>query len=238
MAPPLLLGHRGARRSAPENTFAAFDLALAQGCDGFEFDVRSTADGRSVICHDPRVRGLEVACSSWQALRAAGSVSGRAASLACLEEVMARYAASAFLDIELKVSGLESAVCAALEAYPPRRGYVVSSFLPEALEAVRQHDPRVPLGWICEDARQLSNWRQLGVEILAPHYKLATPKLIAEARAAGKQIFVWTVNRKPEILRFAELGVDAIISDDTRLLGRLRDDVHHRDTETRRNSGS
>ncbi len=60
-ARPLLLGHRGARRAAPENTLEAFDLALAHGCDGFEFDVRMTRDGRCVICHDPRLRGREIA---------------------------------------------------------------------------------------------------------------------------------------------------------------------------------
>jgi glycerophosphoryl diester phosphodiesterase len=57
---PLLLGHRGARgiRSIPENTIASFDRALADGCDGFEFDVRLTADGEAVICHDPVFRGV------------------------------------------------------------------------------------------------------------------------------------------------------------------------------------
>ena len=50
---PLLLGHRGARRVAPENTFFAFDKALRAGCDGFEFDVRLSSDGRGVVCHDP-----------------------------------------------------------------------------------------------------------------------------------------------------------------------------------------
>jgi len=57
---PLLLGHRGARaeKSIPENTLASFDCALAQGCDGFEFDVRLSADGQPVICHDTRVHGF------------------------------------------------------------------------------------------------------------------------------------------------------------------------------------
>ena len=51
----LRLGHRGARAltSIPENTLASFDRALADGCDGFEFDVRLTADGEAVVCHDP-----------------------------------------------------------------------------------------------------------------------------------------------------------------------------------------
>ncbi len=53
---PLLLGHRGAgaQKIIPENTLASFDQALADGCDGFEFDVRLTEDGEPVIAHDPR----------------------------------------------------------------------------------------------------------------------------------------------------------------------------------------
>ena len=63
MALPLLLGHRGARASAgiPENTLASFDLALQHGCDGFEFDVRLTACGTAVVCHDAKVGGITVA---------------------------------------------------------------------------------------------------------------------------------------------------------------------------------
>ena len=53
----LLLGHRGCRGTFTENTFAAFDHALESGCDGFEFDVRRTADGVPVVWHDARLRG-------------------------------------------------------------------------------------------------------------------------------------------------------------------------------------
>ncbi|MGC1220522.1 MAG: glycerophosphodiester phosphodiesterase, partial [Candidatus Sulfotelmatobacter sp.] len=67
---PLLLGHRGARaeKSIPENTLASFDLTLAQGCDGFEFDVRLTADGHAVVCHDATAHGLKIAESPAEAL--------------------------------------------------------------------------------------------------------------------------------------------------------------------------
>ena len=65
---PLLLGHRGARslKTIPENTLASFDRALADGCDGFEFDVRLTSDGAAVICHDPETEGVEIAHVSSQ----------------------------------------------------------------------------------------------------------------------------------------------------------------------------
>ena len=60
---PLLLGHRGAKSYAPENTIEAFELALQHGCDGFEFDVRFTADAQAVICHDPKFNRVEIATS-------------------------------------------------------------------------------------------------------------------------------------------------------------------------------
>jgi glycerophosphoryl diester phosphodiesterase len=50
-----VIGHRGASASAPENTLEAIDLALAQGADGAECDVRSTSDGVLVLLHDPTV---------------------------------------------------------------------------------------------------------------------------------------------------------------------------------------
>ncbi|MHB1328839.1 MAG: glycerophosphodiester phosphodiesterase, partial [Gemmatimonadales bacterium] len=49
----LIVGHRGASGSAPENTVASFDLAVALGAEAFELDVRITADGVPVVFHDP-----------------------------------------------------------------------------------------------------------------------------------------------------------------------------------------
>ncbi len=60
---PLLLGHRGAKSYAPENTIEAFELALQHGCEGLEFDVRLTADQQAVICHDPKFNRVEIARS-------------------------------------------------------------------------------------------------------------------------------------------------------------------------------
>jgi glycerophosphoryl diester phosphodiesterase len=48
-----IIGHRGAAAYAPENTMASFQLALEQGADGLEFDVRITSDGEAVVLHDP-----------------------------------------------------------------------------------------------------------------------------------------------------------------------------------------
>ena len=53
---PFVLGHRGARHAAPENTLAAFDLAMTEGADGVELDVRLDGDGRVIVLHDPTRR--------------------------------------------------------------------------------------------------------------------------------------------------------------------------------------
>lgn len=206
----LLLGHRGARatKSIPENTLASFDRALADGCDGFEFDVRLTADGMPVVCHDPRTRGLSIARSTAQQL----------AGPPHLRDVLERYADRAFLDIELKVAGLEKIVLQLLKRHSLRRGGVVSSFLPHALEAIHAQDATIPLGLICETKAQLARWRKLPVGFIIPHRKLLSQDFVGEFKDAGRKLLVWTVNTPSEMKTFAAWGVDGIISDNPKRL--------------------
>lgn len=206
---PLLLGHRGSRgdKSIPENTLASFDLALASGCDGFEFDVRLTVDAHAVICHDAKIRGLEIAQSPAQRL-----------ALPSLSEVLTRYRSTAFLDIELKVPGMETITADLLRKLAPARGYVVSSFLPDVLEAIHELDASIPLGLICETQVQFDRWLQSPVEYVIPQGTLMRQELVAEIKAAGKKMFIWTVNVPADMKRFAQWGVDGIISDDPRRL--------------------
>src|SRR5579863_2351860 len=203
---PLLLGHRGARalRSIPENTLPSFDRALADGCDGFEFDVRFTADGLAVVCHDPQCAGLEIAQVRAEQLPA----------LPRLEDVLARYQQRAFLDVEVKVAGLESIVTAMVRKFLPQRGFVISSFLPEVLEQMQTQARDIPLGLICETRAELARWNELPVEYVIPHYRLAEGEVLSTIREAGKKILVWTVNDAQAMLRFARAGADGIISDD------------------------
>lgn len=212
MSRPLLLGHRGVRglKSIAENTIAAFDRAIADGCDGFEFDVRLTRDGVAVIWHDEKVRLIKVARARAEKLN----------RLPRLEDVLVRYQTSAFLDIELKVPGLEALTCGLLRRHPPARGYVVSSFLPEVLRTLHDIDPKIPLGLICEKSSHLSVWSEVPAEYVMLSSKFATPYAIVKLRRANKKVVVWTVNQATEMRRFAEFGVDGIVSDKTKLLCR------------------
>lgn len=209
---PLLLGHRGAKavRSIPENTIQSFERALADGCDGFEFDVRLSADGDAVVCHDPRIGRIEVAQASAAQLQ----------SLPRLDEVLARFHTRAFLDVELKVGGLERLTISLLQKYQVARGVVVSSFLPEVLRAVRAHDASVPLGLICETVEEFRAWRSVFTEYVIPHYRLLNRERMTELKNAGTKILVWTVNDPKQMLRCRDLGVEGIVSDDAALLSR------------------
>ncbi|PYX72831.1 MAG: hypothetical protein DMG78_11150 [Acidobacteria bacterium] len=220
---PLLLGHRGARalRSIPENTMESFDRALADGCDGFEFDVRLTEDEEAVVCHDAKVSGYEVSRTPAKQL----------SRLPRLRDVLQRYRDS-FLDIELKVKGLERITLDLFLRHKPRRGFVVSSFQPGALKSVHALDATVPLGLICESTTQLRLWGELPVQYVIPHHTLIDAELIRKIKGAGKKILVWTVNNPTDMMRFRDLGVDGIISDDTSLLCRTIGVQQSKETET------
>src|SRR5215467_837418 len=208
---PLLLGHRGARavRSIPENTIASFDRALAEGCDGFEFDVRLTEDEEAVIIHDPKVSGHDISRTPAKQL----------SQLPRLRDVLQRYRDS-FLDIELKVKGLERVTLDLFFRHKPRRGFVVSSFLPGVLKSLHDLDASVPLGLICEFENQLRLWNELPVQYVIPHRALVDGELIRKIKGAGKKMLVWTVNNPGDMLRFRDLSVDGVISDETSLLCR------------------
>ena len=62
----LILSHRGESDDAPENTLAAFKLAMDRDSDGIELDVRMTADGKIICVHDAsllRVSGVDIEVS-------------------------------------------------------------------------------------------------------------------------------------------------------------------------------
>jgi glycerophosphoryl diester phosphodiesterase len=217
-----MLGHRGVRGrgsgrlsfAAPtENSLAAFEYALAQGCDGFEFDLRQTRDGRNVLWHDPKLNGKEIGTTDFADLKA-----GDGSLLACLEEVLQQFGHRAYLDIEIKVAGSEESVAAALKRGPPRRGYVLSSFLPQVLLRMHDLDEEMPLGFICERATMMNRWRELPIRIFLPRQELVTLQWVEEVHRHGKQIMTWTVNSARQMQAFADWSVDGLISDDPQLL--------------------
>jgi len=213
---PLLLGHRGCRgrRALPtENSLPAFEYALTEGCDGFEFDVRHTRDGFNVLWHDPDWQGIQIAATDRMKLADRSGV-----GLPLLEQVLEQFGQRAFLDVELKVPGNEESVIAAVRLHPPQNEFVVSTFYPEILATLHDLDANLPLGFICDRDKAMAVWREMPIRVFLPQDSYVHPSLIDEVHTRGQQIMTWTVNDVRRMRELAEWGIDGIISDDPRFL--------------------
>ena len=86
--------------------------------------------------------------------------------------------------------------------------------------AVHHAEPSIPLGLIVGSRKgeQLAVWHELPVSTLILNFRLIVPSLIEDLHNAGKGVYVWTVNDRGKMLELADMGVDGIISDDTKLL--------------------
>jgi glycerophosphoryl diester phosphodiesterase len=221
----LLLGHRGCRGEITENTFAAFDHAIESGCDGFELDVRLSSDAVPVIWHDARVRGHFISRHGFGRLREKCLTAGRLRhrpvfELCRLEEVLVRYAHVGWMDIELKVRGLEAQVAGLLQRYRPARGFVVSSFRRPVLLELHRLDPGLPLAYIFDRMPRTKVWSDLPIQFVKPSTRLVTAARVRQFHAEGKKVLVWTVNHPSAMRRLTEAGVDGMIGDDPVMLAK------------------
>jgi glycerophosphoryl diester phosphodiesterase len=224
-----ILAHRGSPTpSTVENTVPAIAEALAAGADGVEVDLRLSADGVLVVCHDPDVRrvtgrDLDVAGSSWEALRAG-------TALARVEWVLAAAAGRPVV-LELKAPPpAPRARARTVEALAERLAALHDMGLPmevtvSSFDASLARLARAKLSGRTRTAllgrpgvRVSSLLRQAlaaGHDEVHPHVldTLAVPKAVAAAHALGLAVVPWTVNGRGALRRCVDLGVDAVITD-------------------------
>jgi glycerophosphoryl diester phosphodiesterase len=223
------LGHRGARQAAPENTLRAFELALSEGADGVELDVRVDRSGRAVVLHDRTLervtRGLdhrlihELAGAEVDAAH-----SGGGEPIPVLVDVLAWAAEQdARVNVELKgdVPSLSELVRAVVHdagkvRCSPERVFF-SSFHPWLVRALAAALPEYVTGWLVHEKQRAFRSAQLfwalGASAVHPERTLISAQRMALWRRAGALVNTWTVNDPAEAVRLSELGVDAIISD-------------------------
>lgn len=214
---PLILGHRGAPFDAPENTMRAFCLALEQGADGIELDVQPSADGVPVVLHDDTLDRTtdsagDVALLPWERIAAARS---GGEPVPRLEEVVAWAAETdAFLNVEIKRPGVEAAALAAIEAGGRTARTIFSSFVPESVAEVRRLAPDAAC-WLLSEGwgpRVLQLAGDLGVGGVCLSARRATPAALAQLKAAGLPVVIWTTDRPARIRTLIGAGVAGIIT--------------------------
>jgi glycerophosphoryl diester phosphodiesterase len=220
-----ITAHRGSSFLAPENTIAAIRQAIEDGAHYAEIDVRLTADGYVVLLHDRdlfRVAGVKrnVADVTYQEIRTLDvgtwfSPRFREERIPLLSDVVALAKGRIRLNIEIKTDDasptLVERVVQILHEQDAVERCVVSSAGIDVLERLRSLDPSIRTGYII--SQSLGPVTALDVDFLSVSSRLATPGLIGAARAGGKQVHVWTVNKPRQMARLIDLGVDNIITD-------------------------
>ena len=232
-APLRRVGHKGADLIVPGNTHASFDAALAAGVDMIEFDVLPERRGeRLVLAHDYK----DAAARSSHTLEEG------------LAHLASERFRGIELDVDLKLPGYELRVVEALRAHGMLDRSLISSQYRSSLETIRAAEPEVRLGWsvpkvkrdpfrsqsstlialaMAQVARAVLPIRAHAAiergqcDALMVHWRLVTPRLVRRVRAAGGEVYVWTVDELSRMAELEALGVTGVITNDPRLFEAL-----------------
>jgi glycerophosphoryl diester phosphodiesterase len=227
------VGHKGADHIAPGNTFASFDAAVEAGVDMIEFDVLREEQGEGLIlAHD----WVDAASRDPHTLEEA------------LAHLTSERFAAVELDVDLKLPGYELRVLETLRAHGMLERALISTQHTESLALLRAADPSVRLGWsvpkLTRDpfrspatrlpayvallafrallpVRAARALRGRRCDAVMAHWRLVTPRLVRAVRAAGGELYVWTVDDLARVRALEALEVTGVITNDPRLFDQL-----------------
>ena len=231
---PTIFAHRGASAYAPENTLAAFELALRQASDAVELDAKLCADGHVVVIHDQTVdrttdgqgKVSQLTLAQLKELDAGShfDASFRGEKIPTLKEVFESIGQHTFSNVEL------TNYASLLDALPDEAANLVrrhnlasrvmfSSFNPRALLRARKLLPAAPVALLAlpgPGGRWARSWLGclLSYQALNPEVRDVTPQLVASVHKRGCRVKVYTVNQSDVMRHLFILQVDGIFTDD------------------------
>ncbi|HCU23997.1 MAG TPA: glycerophosphodiester phosphodiesterase [Deltaproteobacteria bacterium] len=231
---PLVIAHRGASAAAPENTMAAFELALRQKADGIELDVWKCASGEVVVTHNRDTKALtgksgDVERMSLKELRrldfgALKAPKYRNEKIPTLKEVLDLARGLEIINIEIKgvnirSRGIELDVAEAILQFKLLRRVIVSSFNPTILLRLQSLNPAIRIGLLLYEKSPLplrQGWtaRFLNPYSIHPSCALLQKKLVERAHRRKQRVIAWTINDFSQFETCIRHGVDAMITDD------------------------
>jgi glycerophosphoryl diester phosphodiesterase len=222
-ARPRVIAHRGASAYRPENTLAAYELAVAQAADMIEVDLHRTRDGAVVVAHDAELERIggrgEIGEATLAEVRALDAGAGQ--RVPTLDELLDGFGARIPLNLELKqgsrgaYAGLPALAVAAVRVRGLADRTLYSSFYDPVLHDLRSVDPeariallisrRAPQGWV-------ERARALGAEAVNPELPLVDRAFVERAHGEGLAVYVFTVDPLEEMQRLLALGVDGLFT--------------------------
>lgn len=228
----LVIGHKGASKTEPENSLRSFKRAIELEADFIELDVQFSKDKEIVVFHDydiKRITGQDGYIKEMTVQELKQYDIGEGESIPTLKEVISLTKGKIGLQIELKEEGTGKVVIDMLRDANLIDSTIISSFNHKEILRVQEIEPRVRLGaLISERVSTPSDLNKATKRIIKkklfavhPHYKGVNRDLVEYAHSNNLNVNVWTVDEKEDIQRMIDIGVDGIISDDIPLLKRL-----------------
>jgi glycerophosphoryl diester phosphodiesterase len=225
-----IVAHRGAAGARPENTMASFALAIEDKATWVELDVQESADGEVIVMHDSDYMKLaKVDLKVWEATKEVlgdidiGSWFGpeyAAERTPLLRDVLelAKDSGTGVL-IELKYYGheerLEQRVADVVEETGMSDQIRAMSLKYEAVQKMKALRPDWAVGLLA--TATVGDLPALEADFLAVNMATASLGLVRDARAVGKEVYVWTVNDPLSMSHVASLGVAGLITDEPAL---------------------
>lgn len=226
-----IFAHRGASGYAPENTVEAFQLAIEQGADGIELDVQLTADGVLVVIHDEKVDRVTegkgfVKDYTLDELRQYTVCSKKfenykEAKIPTLEEVLELVKPSTVkVNIELKTGifwypKIEEKTAKLVEKMGMSDRIIYSSFNHYSIQRLKQIVPDAETAYLYSDVilNVEEYTKKTGVDGIHPAlYHVNMANFLEEYMKSNLKVRVWTVNRKKDMRKLMDVGVEAIIT--------------------------
>ncbi|MEW4490074.1 glycerophosphodiester phosphodiesterase [Thalassoglobus sp. JC818] len=221
----LIIAHRGASGSAPENTLSSVRRALDENADQVEIDVQETADGEVVVFHDSDfMKVSRVNLKIWDATLEKLSqidIGSHFSSdfdqerVPTLKEVLEVCSGHAVVNIELKYYGhdqdLERKVVQIVEETGMTDSVVLMSLKLDAVKKMKKLRPDWTVGLLTATA--IGDLTKLEADFLAVNSSLISHAFVDRAHDRGKDVYCWTVNDSIQMSLMMSQGVDGIITD-------------------------
>lgn len=218
-----VIAHRGASGYAPENTWAAFELAVEMGIKDLELDVQLSLDGEVVICHDLTLERYghtaSIEAMNWLQLSQLDMGSWYSPYLFSderllrLQDLFKAYDSAITYHIELKGNAglLPDHVCRLIEDFNLNDRVIITSFSSEALKRVGSIAPFLRLGWLMQkiDEDALSKAKALELFQLCPRADLLTVNAVRLARCVVSEVRSWGINgSREEVLALLQKSIN------------------------------
>lgn len=233
------VAHRGASADRPENTIAAFELAIAQGADVIECDVRATSDRALLILHDAT---LERTTSGSGPLRAMTAVEARALDagggerIPRLGEVLEMARGRVRVNVDLKEADVVEEAVAAVRDAEMLDAVTFISFLPEVWEALERLTPASPRIHLVDSAAALASLamgdagsQSVAAGVGVPH-EIVNEGMVEHMHRHGFAVFAWTVDDPDEMRRLIACDVNGIVTNTPASLGRVIEESYSGDS--------